>query len=150
MSKSEEVAVLIEVTNNHLERLTNHRWNSFGPNGFDLANQEISALKKKLLELHELQKKCAIVPPLHQQQQHQHQQQPPPLPGRMKLTPIPAIPPRMRRKTQEDEDEPTGYCGLPEWKIPIKSLTLGERIESGGRFTSVYRDGGRSKKTNGP
>ena len=41
LSKFEEVALLIEVTKNHLERLSNHRWNRFGPDGFELANEEI-------------------------------------------------------------------------------------------------------------
>ena len=41
LSNFEEVALLIEATKNHLERLSNHRWNRFGPDGFELANEEI-------------------------------------------------------------------------------------------------------------
>ena len=199
LSKTEEVALLIEVTTNHLQRLTNHKWNSYAPKGFELANQEIADLKKKLEKFKEMQERYSVQvqPPHHpeqqqeqvpalpqrgrllgtsgyaglygmgatpkassppprvtkastqqqsqpqQQQPQQPQQKAPALPMRgIKKTPmaIPAIPPRLRRGEIHEEVAMTGYCGLPEWTIPIKALALGDLIGS-GRFTQVYREG---------
>ena len=40
------------------------------------------------------------------------------------VAPIPAVPPRIRRETQEEVTTTTGYCGLPEWKIPFRGVMI--------------------------
>ena len=84
LSKIEEVALLIEVTSDHLQRLTNHKWNRYAPKGFEIANQEIAAVKEKLIKFQEmLERYSNQVQP--QELPSQQQEQAPALPQRGRL-----------------------------------------------------------------